>query len=55
MIIEGLLSQSEGKTLEFKRDLSSPKGLMKTLVAFSNTAGGKIIVCIDDDKKAVDS
>jgi len=35
MIIEGLLSQSEGKTLEFKRDLSSPKGLMKTLVAFS--------------------
>lgn len=55
MIIEELLNRGEGKTLEFKRDLSSPKGLMKTLVAFSNTTGGKIIVGIDDDKKAVDS
>ena len=53
MIIEGLLSQSEGKTLEFKRDLSSPKGLMKTLVAFSNTAGGRVIVGIDDYKRVV--
>ncbi|GAB1354169.1 helix-turn-helix domain-containing protein [Erysipelotrichia bacterium] len=53
MIIEGLLSQSEGKTLEFKRDLSSPKGLMKTLVAFSNTAGGRVIVGIDDDKRVI--
>jgi predicted HTH transcriptional regulator len=34
MTIETLLKQPEGKTLEFKRDLSSPKKLMKTLVAF---------------------
>ena len=32
---ETLLQQPEGKTLEFKRDLSSPKPLLKTLVAFA--------------------
>ncbi|MCG5517400.1 MULTISPECIES: ATP-binding protein, partial [unclassified Ectothiorhodospira] len=31
--IEDLLAQPEGKQLEFKRDLSSPKPLLKTLVA----------------------
>lgn len=41
---EALLSLNEGKTLDFKRDLSSPKGLLKTLVAFANTAGGKLII-----------
>lgn len=43
-----LLKRDEGKTLEFKRDLSSPKGLLKTLVAFANTAGGKIVIGVDD-------
>ncbi|WP_369793141.1 helix-turn-helix domain-containing protein [Methanosarcina sp. 2.H.A.1B.4] len=37
--IAELLSRPEGKTLEFKRDLSSPRNILKTLVAFSNTAG----------------
>lgn len=36
----------EGKTLEFKRDLSSPKPLLKTLVAFANTAGGRLVIGI---------
>lgn len=53
MVITDILKRAEGKTLEFKRDLSSPKGLMKTLVAFSNTAGGRVIVGIDDDKRVV--
>lgn len=43
-----LLSFDEGKTLEFKRDLSSPKAFLKTLVAFANTAGGKIIIGVED-------
>jgi predicted HTH transcriptional regulator len=34
----------EGKTLEFKRDLSSPKNMLKTLVAFSNTAGRRLLI-----------
>ena len=47
--IEQRLSEPEGKQLEFKRDLSSPKPLMKTLVAFANTAGGQLIIGVDDD------
>lgn len=43
-----LLTLDEGKTLELKRDLSSPKGLLKTLIAFANTAGGKVIIGVDD-------
>ena len=39
-----LLRQHEGKTLEFKRDLSSPDGVMRTLVAFANGAGGVLLV-----------
>ncbi|MEI6652399.1 MAG: hypothetical protein WCL42_07470 [Chlorobiaceae bacterium] len=30
MKIEGLLRRPEGKTLEFKQDLSSPKNILKT-------------------------
>ena len=48
--IDQLLSEPESKTLEFKRDLSSPKPLLKTLVAFANTAGGKLIVGVEDNK-----
>lgn len=51
--INQLLISPEGKTLEFKRDLSSPKNILKTLVAFANTAGGCLIVGVDDDQKLV--
>ena len=52
-LIEKLLNQHEGKTLEFKRDLSSPKSILKTLVAFANTAGGLLLIGIDDNKKMI--
>jgi ATP-dependent DNA helicase RecG len=39
-----LLTRPEGKTLEFKRDLSSLKPVLKSLVAFANTAGGVLII-----------
>ena len=48
MNIGELLKREEGKTLEFKRDLSSPKNLLKTLVAFANTAGGRVAIGVDD-------
>jgi len=51
--IETLLKSNEGKTLEFKRDLSSPKGILKTIVAFSNTAGGTLIIGIEDKEKNI--
>lgn len=52
MNIEELLRREEGKTLEFKRDLSSPQNLLKTLVAFANTAGGQVIVGVDDKTRS---
>ena len=39
-MMDELLSHPEGKTLNFKRDLSSPKPLLKAIVAFANTAEG---------------
>src|SRR6266478_6914239 len=53
MDIAHLLQQPEGKTLEFKRDLSSPDRVLHTLVAFANTAGGTLIVGVDDRTKHV--
>lgn len=46
-LIETLRSP-EGKTLEFKRDLSSPDPFKRTVVAFANTAGGTILVGVED-------
>ena len=48
-----LLLQPEGKTLEFKRDLSSPQNLLKTLVAFANSAGGRLVIGVDDARRVV--
>ncbi len=48
MNIAELLKVDEGKTLEFKQDLSSPRNLLKTLVAFANTAGGRIVIGVAD-------
>ena len=52
-MIENLITQQEGKTLEFKRDLSSPKSLLKSIVAFANTAGGHLIIGISDDRQII--
>ena len=52
-MIDHLLSQPEGKTLEFKRDLSSPRPLLKTLVAFANSAGGRLVIGVDDARRVV--
>ncbi|MDI3486077.1 MAG: ATP-dependent helicase RecG [Methanolobus sp.] len=48
-----LISMQEGKTLEFKRDISSPKNIIKTLVAFANTAGGNLFIGVEDGTKEV--
>lgn len=48
-----ILTRPEGKTLEFKRDLSSPDGVLKTLVAFANTAGGTLLVGVEDRTRNV--
>lgn len=52
-LLAPMLTQPEDKTLEFKRDLSSPKGVLKTLVAFANSAGGRLILGVADDQHVV--
>jgi len=34
-----LIARDEGKTLEFKRDASSPGPILKSLIAFANGKG----------------
>lgn len=46
-----LFFHGEGKAFEFKRNLSSPKSLLKTLVAFANTAGRRLTVGVGDDRR----
>jgi predicted HTH transcriptional regulator len=48
-----LLKRHEGKTLEYKRDLSSPEGILKALVAFANTAGGTVVIGVEDGSRNV--
>lgn len=43
-----LLRRPEGKTLEFKRELSTPEGALRTIVAFANTAGGTLLIGVED-------
>jgi predicted HTH transcriptional regulator len=53
MDVERLLRQSEGKSLEFKRDFSNKQNLLKTLVAFANTAGGVVLIGLEDKNHTI--
>jgi len=44
MDIHPLFAAPESKTLEFKRNLPSPKPISKPLVAFANTAEWTLII-----------
>ncbi|MEI7728930.1 MAG: helix-turn-helix domain-containing protein [Verrucomicrobiota bacterium] len=48
-----MLAQAEGKTLEFKRDLSSPDKVIRTIVAFANGAGGTLLLGVEDGSRRV--
>ena len=44
----------ESKTLEYKRELpTNLAGIIKTCVAFSNTAGGRIVLGVEDESRSV--
>lgn len=53
MDLVALLSRNEGKTLEFKRDLSSPERVLKAIVAFANTSGGVVLLGVEDGTKRI--
>lgn len=52
-MIEQLLAENESKTIEFKETARSLGGIMKTVVAFANSAGGTIIIGVKDKTKVL--
>ncbi len=48
-----LIEEGEGFTIEFKRRISSPEKIARTLISFANTKGGTILFGIDDDGSVV--
>ncbi len=53
MDLATLLTRNEGKTLEFKQDASSPDGIVRSVVAFANSAGGVVLVGVADKTREV--
>jgi ATP-dependent DNA helicase RecG len=53
MDIELVLRSPESKTVEFKRDLTSPDGVLRSIVAFANSAGGVLVVGVEDKTRRV--
>ncbi len=51
--VADLLSEREGTRLDFKRDLSSMKRLLETVCSFLNTAGGTLVVGVEDQTRVV--
>ena len=52
--LEAEISRGESNRLEFKRDLPKDhKKYLKTVVAFSNCSGGKILFGVDDERSIV--
>ncbi|WP_028298106.1 AlbA family DNA-binding domain-containing protein [Olivibacter sitiensis] len=49
MNIKHLILQGEGERLDFKNKISSEVKIAKTLVAFANNKGGRLLVGIADD------
>jgi predicted HTH transcriptional regulator len=51
--VADLLSKREGTRLDFKQDLSSMKRVLETVCSFLNTAGGTLVVGIEDQTRVV--
>lgn len=47
--VKMLIEEGEGFELEFKRKVSSPEKIARTLSAFANTGGGIVLFGVDDD------
>ena len=48
-----IIEEGEGFTIEFKRRISSPEKIARTLISFANTKGGTILFGVDDDGSVV--
>jgi len=52
-MLEKLIGSEEGKTLEFKENASSLEPIIRTVIAFANTAGGIIIIGVKNKTKGI--
>lgn len=53
MEIEEILTQNESQTIEFKESAQSLSGILRTVIAFANTAGGLIVIGVEDKTKKI--
>jgi len=49
----GRLLEPESKTLEYKRDMVGTDELLESVVAFANSAGGRVVIGVADDGTVV--
>ncbi|TAH19671.1 MAG: ATP-binding protein [Cytophagales bacterium] len=47
--LKKIVAQGEGLQIEFKRKTTYPDKIMREVVAFANSKGGKLIIGVDDD------
>ena len=53
MSIKDMIDAGEGKNLDFKQILPAGEKLAKSIIAFANMSGGKIIIGVTDNKEVV--
>ena len=51
--VRNLIEEGEGYDVEFKRRVSAPEKIARTLIAFANTKGGYMLFGVDDDGSIV--
>jgi predicted HTH transcriptional regulator len=49
----GRVAAPESKTLEYKRDMVGTDELLESVVAFANSAGGRLVIGVADDGAVV--
>ena len=53
MSLQNAIQNGEGKNLEYKVELPKSSTLAKTIIAFSNTGGGKLIIGVNDQGEII--
>lgn len=53
MNIKEIIKQLEGRRLEFKEQIPSGPHLARTVIAFSNDAGGEIFLGVEDEPREI--
>lgn len=51
--VNQLIEKGEGFAIEFKRRISSPEKIARTIISFANSKGGTILFGVDDDGSVV--